>query len=104
MKTAQRRKDAPLAVKVVGDRLTVEIGIDTLAFAFEEGDWNNPFNDAANDFQRKYRIGDKQEFANDVRHAMRDEAEDGSHPLSRFLDAMFVAAVEDGSIGVEEII
>jgi hypothetical protein len=34
---------------------------------------------------------------------MEDEAEDGSSPLTRFLDKVMLAAIDAGSAGVEEL-
>jgi hypothetical protein len=98
----QRGEDTPLLVALEDGQLIVRIGTNTLAWAFEHGNDNNPFDDAKNDFVQKYRIADPVEFAQDVASAMTAEAEDGSSPLSTFLDRMCDSAVDDGSIAVEE--
>lgn len=99
------KKDQPLRCSVEGDELVIRIGIDVLAFAFEEAEENNPFDyeSKSGDFHRKYGVIDKGEFANDVARAMNDEAENGDTPLNLFLDRMMQAAVDDGSLGIEEM-
>ena len=46
-------------------------------------------------------ITDAVTFAGEVEHAMLSEREDGSTPLSDFLDKMTEAAVDDGSMACE---
>lgn len=98
-------KDQPLKCSVEGDELVIRIGIDVLAFAFEEAEENNPFDyeSESGDFRRKYGVIDKGEFANDVALAMNAEAENGDTPLNLFLDKMMQVAADDGSLGIEEI-
>jgi hypothetical protein len=98
----QSGNDTPLTVAVEGGQIVVRIGIGTNAWAFEHNNENNPFDDAKNDFVQKYKITDPMEFAQDVVCAMQDEGEDGSTSLTDFLDKMNEAAVNDGSMGVEE--
>lgn len=89
----------PLAVKVIRGKFVIEIGIHTLAHAVAYADWANRWNDE--DYVRTFAITDPVQFAEDVAYAMQREAEDGSTPLSDFLDKMAEAALDDGSIGVE---
>jgi len=91
----------PLAVRVAGGKLVIEIGIHTLAHAASYADWANPFDEARDDYIRTFAITDAVEFAKDVQHAMLDEREDGSTPLSDFLDKAMEAALDDGSLGCE---
>lgn len=91
----------PLRASVVGDELVIRIGIDTLVFAFETGNENNPFDDAANDFRRSWKVTNKHEFAKGVAHALHQEEEDGSTPLTELLDAAYIYAIE-GAYGVDE--
>ena len=92
----------PLAVRVQRGRLTVEIGIDVLAYAVAFSDWANPFDEAKDDYIRTFAITDPVQFAKDVKYAMLHEREDGSTPLSDFLDKMCEAALDDGSTGTDE--
>jgi len=92
----------PLKVKVSDVTLEIKIGNSTNAFAFEESDWNNPWIVEKQTWIRQFKVTDPIEFAQDIKRAMLDEREDGSTPLSDFLDKMAIAAVEDGSTGVEE--
>jgi hypothetical protein len=92
----------PLSVEVEDGHLVIRIGIETLAWAAEHSHDFNPFDDNENDFVQLWRVCDALEFAKDVRRALTDEAEDGSSPLTRLLDKMFMEAVGDGSLGIEE--
>ena len=91
----------PLTVGVEGDQLVIRIGVDTLAFCFEIGDDNNPFDKKVNDFRREYKVTNKHKFARGVADGLRDEEEDGSTPLTRILDSAFIHAVAS-DIGVDE--
>jgi len=95
--------EKPLSVDVENRVLTISIGIETLAFAFEQTEENNPFDGGTNDFKKLYRVTKKQEFADDVRRALCDEREDGSTILTNLLDKACWNAVEDGCMGVVEI-
>lgn len=89
----------PLAVTVGNGKLVIEIGIHTLAHAVSYAEWANKWN--GRDYLRDFAITDPIQFAKDVAHAMQDEREDGSTPLSDFLDAVSEAALDDGSTGAE---
>ena len=91
----------PLSVKVANGKLVIEIGVDVLAHAVTYSEWANKWEDAAGDYFREFAITDAVEFAGEVEHAMLREKEDGSTPLSDFIDAMTEAAVEDGSMACE---
>jgi hypothetical protein len=92
----------PLSVTAKNGELRISIGIHVLAHAVSYSEWANPFNEAADDYIREFAISDAQEFAKDVALAMQAEREDGSTPLSDFIDKMSEAAVNDGSLGTEE--
>jgi hypothetical protein len=94
------RGGMPLRAIVEGDRLVISIGLNTLAFAFENSEENNPYDEDFCDTKRQFSIGDPLEFAKDTCRAMNDEGEDGSTPLTRFLDSMMEEAVEQGSLGI----
>jgi hypothetical protein len=93
---------SPLRVAVKGGRLSIVIGVETLAYALKFASWAIRFDDVRNDYVQPYQVVDETELAKDVMHAMLHEREDGSSPLSDFLDAMTKAAIEDGSLGVDE--
>jgi hypothetical protein len=93
---------APLEVKIEKDALVVRIGVQTLAHAVTYSDWANPYEDETGDYVRSFAIVDASQFASDVLHEMLREREDGSTPLSDFIDEMTKAAVDDGSIGLHE--
>ena len=93
--------DKPLPVRLTKDTIIIEVGFGVNAFAFENLDWNNPWVTEKQDWVRACKVKDPVAFALDVKRAMLDEREDGSTPLSDFLDKMCIAAVEDGSEGIE---
>ncbi len=81
-----------LRVEVVDGKLLIEIGIETLAFAFE----SQPENEGT------WKVSDQLEFAKDVCRALNDESEDGSTPLTRLLDEMMEFAADQGSLGIAD--
>ncbi len=91
----------PLCVKVAQGKLTIEVGVNVLANACAYADWANPWDDERQEYIRTFAITDSEQFARDVAHAMTHEAEDGSIPLSDFLDQMLEVALDDGSEGAE---
>jgi hypothetical protein len=91
----------PLTIGVEGDELVIRIGVDTLVYAFETGEDNQPFDEDANDFRRSWKVIDKHDFAKGVGIALCDEEEDGSTPLTKILDVAYIRAVED-DMGVDE--
>lgn len=91
----------PLAVKMEGGVLTIEIGVHTLAHAVAFADWSNPFNHDKDENLRMFAISDPEAFAKDVIRAMLHEDELGASPLSGFLDRVTEAAVDDGAEGCE---
>jgi hypothetical protein len=98
MKTLAGR---PLSVEVEGDELVIRIGVDTLVFAFETSEDNNPFDEDTDDFRREFKVTDKHEFAKGVANSLRDEEEDGSTPITKILDEAYIGAVES-DMGVDE--
>lgn len=91
-----------LTALVDDGQVVVAIGVQTLAHAVAYADWANPFDEASDDYIRTFAIADAGQFAKDVVNAMLAEREDGSTPLSDFLDKMSQAAIEDGSLGLHE--
>lgn len=93
---------APLNVWIADGKLTIEIGIGTMAYSATYADWANPWNEAHADYIRTFAIEDPDQFAEDVGRAMKDEREDGSSPLTDFIDKMMQEAIEQGSLGLHE--
>jgi hypothetical protein len=94
--------DASLDVTIEHGALVVRIGVKTLAHAVTYSDWANPYDENVQDYIRTFAIEDAHEFAKDVMRAMEHEAEDGSSPLTRFIDKASEDAVNDGSLGLHE--
>lgn len=90
-------KDSPLAVKVTREKLIIEIGINTLAFACDPanggtlGNW-------------KVKKGSELEWAKDVVHEMEHEEGDfdAQSRIGKWLDEMADYAAENGSCALEE--
>lgn len=93
-----RHYGASLTVKIHNGQLVIALGLYTLAHAVSFADWANPYDEQTGDYLRSFAITDAKDFAEDVRRAMLDEREDGSTPLSDFLDTVTEAAVNDGSM------
>lgn len=91
-----------LTAGVSDGRVVIAVGVETLAHAVAYADWSNPFDDAADEYIRTFAIADAPQFAKDMVSAMLAEREDGSTPLSEFLDRMARAAIEDGSLGLDD--
>lgn len=91
----------PLTAGVEGDQLVIRIGVDTLAFCFEIGEENQPYDEKAEDYRREWKVTDKHKFAKGVAIGLMVDEEDGSTPLSNLIDAAYIRAVED-DMGVEE--
>ena len=91
----------PLEVKIERGALVIRIGVQVLAHAVTYSDWANQYDNEQQDYIRTFAITDAEAFAGEVAHAMLSEREDGSTPLSDFLDKMTEAAVEDGSMACE---
>jgi hypothetical protein len=94
MKTAskQRLEAARMAAdslhaKIVGRRLIISIGVETLAFAAEECD-GNP----------KVKILDAKKLALDVIREIQKEDEVGASKLTELFDNAVYAAMENGSV------
>jgi hypothetical protein len=96
------RIGASLEATIERGALVVRIGIQTLAHAVTYSDWANPYDEATGDYVRSFAIVDAPQFASDVINEMLREREDGSTPLSDFIDRMSEAAVNDGSLGLHE--
>lgn len=92
----------PLQVEIEKGALVIRIGVQTLAHAVTYADWANPHDEATGDYVRSFAIVDAAQFASDIAHEMKREREDGSTPLSDFLDKMSQNAIDDGSLGLHE--
>ena len=90
-----------LTVEVKKGLLTISIGVETLAHATSYATWANPYDAELVDYVRTFAIIDPVQFAKDVAHAMEAERQDGSTPLSDFLDKASEAALDDGSTACE---
>jgi len=98
------RRTDPLSVAIVDGRLEITIGVETLASAFRTG----PVGDRVTynvdsgrwEEDRIIRL-DSDQWAEDVRGALRCEREDGSTRITDLLDGAFQAAIDDGAEGVD---
>jgi hypothetical protein len=90
----------PLSCKVEGDELVIRIGIDTLAFASENNDDWHEWDSRTHQFIPLWKVVANKGWAEDVAHEMLREEEDGSSPLTNFLDKMSGKALDQGSLSV----
>lgn len=103
MTMPRSRRNKPLSVKVTRDGvLTIEIGIDTLAFTSLCSDYAYECADpertgSCRDPREVFKVIDARGFAGEVKSALLEEAEDGSSILTRTFDAAERKAIEDGS-------
>jgi hypothetical protein len=93
--------DASLDVTIERDAVVIRIGVKTLAHACTYSDWANKWNDEEDDYIREFAIIDVRQFAKDIITEMLNEREDGSTPLSDFLDKVTEKAVNQGSLGLD---
>ncbi len=95
-------KARPLGIKLKNGEIVISVGVDTVKWALERHVDSQPYNEKTGGFDQKWIVSDVLLFSKDVILEMSREEEDGSTPLIRFLDAMCVAALENGSIGADE--
>lgn len=99
MPDAPNEKNDPLTVNVTDNKLVIEIGIHTLAYSSVEA--FQSYNDKRGRYETTPVI-DAYEFAKDIAGEMKEEEEDGSTPLTRFLDQMMGKAKDNGSMALGE--
>lgn len=98
-----KRRHKPLSVKVTRDGvLTIEIGVETLAFASLRSDFAYECADPKRtgngiDPREVFKVTNARGFAVDVKSALLEEAEDGSSLLTNVIDRACQDAVEQGS-------
>jgi len=95
-------KNRMLRCRVQGDVLTIEVGINTLAFAALHSPFAYELVGGAtvdtDDPAERFRIDDKLDFAHDVASELNREAEDGSSMITALFDNAIQKAIEEGSI------
>jgi hypothetical protein len=96
-----KNKDQILKCFIKDSKLIISIGVGTLAFAHEESQNNEHYNEETEEYEKIVSITDPKKFAEDIRYSMLNEREDGACPLTLFLDEMCQAAIDDGSLGVK---
>lgn len=95
-------KDKPLSVKVSKGVLTIEIGVDALAFASLRSNYAWQLTDPKRtgkerDPREVFTVTSAGGFAVEVKSALLEEAEDGSSLLTDVLDKACENAIEQGS-------
>lgn len=98
MKGRARRKDRPLRAFVSRGVLTIEIGVDTLAFAALRSEYAYSLMGPKQERpDSRFHVHDKRKFGMEVVHELLDEAEDGSNLLTELFDTACTDAIEQGS-------
>ncbi len=90
-------RNLPLSCEVQGEVLTIQMGIDTLAFAAVEND--RYFDHVRND--SRLTIDNKSAFAKAVVREINKESENSGTPLTRVIDDAIHEALEWGVDGCE---
>lgn len=99
---SKQRIEPKLECKVERGKLIISLPLSILKFAFEASEYNNSYVEETGMFRKDYKVIDVKEFGNDVANEMLYEEEDGSTPLTDFLDKMCRNAVGNGSIALEK--
>lgn len=99
----KRNKDDRLKTEIKKDKLVISIGIDTLAFSFNESLYAKPYDKKKDDWLPKLKVIDARQFAEDVGRALMEEEENGDTILNKLLDKACEEACEQGTEGVEEV-
>jgi len=92
--------DQPLTVAVKGGRLVISIGVKTLEHAClcSNQAWRLlGENNVTLDPRDHIKVTNVAGLAEDIMHAILEEAEDGSSPLTNLIDNAFLFAVEQGT-------
>ena len=94
--------ESPLNVEVKNGQLIISIGINVLADAADfEGRppfWEYDY--TVGNLVQKWKIVDNLGWAQEIRHELLEEKEDGSSPLTDLLDKMSENALDAGSLSV----
>lgn len=86
--------NAPLSVGIKNGQLYITIGINILAFATIDGNENYDF--------EKYKVSDKDIFAQEMVKELQAETEDGTTAVHLMFDKTADEALNDGCEGIEE--
>jgi hypothetical protein len=104
--TLARLREAPLTVTLQDERVVIAVGIDTLAHCWMTGPERDRlrWDDLTNDYDPNIaRIVEPQTFAEDVVRELKREQEDGTTPVHLLFDKAMLEAVEQGSLGVDDV-
>lgn len=99
-RSLKRRRDTPLRARVTSGVLTIEIGVDTLAFSAIHSPYTYALagdRTTREGLEERFKITNARGFALDVKRELFDEAEDGSSLLTKLLDDACVKAIEEGA-------
>ena len=101
MSRQESGRKAPLKVVANINELTISIGLDTLAFAFEQSICNNVFDTKLRTVLKRWKIINPAQFGKDVAYELNNEDGAGDTLVTDLLDAVCERAVENGSLAVE---
>ena len=85
-------------------KLTIEIGVETMAFAAQRLYDEQAFNasDGEKEAEADFYVADADEFARSVVRRLEREAEDGTNAIHLLLDTAFNEVAERGEDGLAE--
>lgn len=101
----EQGRDARLDCRIVGGRLVIDIGIETLAFATKESPtlYQRYGYDEEKGEERKdfVTINDPDVWAKEVLRQIVAESEDGSSLMTKLFDDAVERAIDDGAEGID---
>ena len=89
-------RDQGLFVEIVDGRLVISIGVDALMVAAQ----GSPAFEENEDGEPEWIISSPDGFAEDIRHELEDEEEDGTTLIHIAIDAAIERALDAGSLNV----
>lgn len=92
MKATNEQMSQQLSVRIEDGQLKISIGIALLAFAVQGQD----------QWPEEFYVSDIRKFAKSMVYRLQSEAEDGTTPVHRMLDAAADDVLEQGDDGVDE--
>lgn len=86
-----------LGIRITNDVLTIEIGVQTLAHAALHSAYAHAMCRQDGAPEELFAITDPMGFAQDVKHTLQDEGEDGESMLTQLLDKAIAETIDGGS-------
>ena len=95
-------RETPLTCEIKDGQIVIRVGVETLKWATEHAEENNPFDNRVLGFRRLWRITNPDKFAEDVCIELWREEEDGRTLVTKMIDQAASSAINKGSSWVEK--